>query len=939
MRAILFKLIHSLVTRFPRSVVAVSLMLAVLAGFYGTAEMEMITDQDRLLSEDLEYHHRYMEFLRRFGDLEFLYILIEGPTQESMISFAEDLAERLRQSQDVKEVIDSFDTSWAVDYALYFDEFSTDDLQKLQNELDVDPDAVDDLFSIRSIDSILLEMSQSLDAALQDSSNKEENEEREIEPLIAALEGKEDERLVEFSRLKVELDTARQIEKEYNWTSGGKSLLMLVLPAKDYSTLSVIEAPLKRVRTDIWLTKQDHPGVDAGVTGRPALQADEMRTTNDDMMMASITALICVTVLFSIFFRELGRPLCGVVTLLCAMGWTYGFVALSLGHLNLLSLVFALVLIGLGIDFGIHFLHRYQEELNKQGDSSHAVSGALLHVGSGILTGALTSSVAFLLALTTDFLGLAELGYVAGIGILFCLIAMLVSLSAMLIVYDRHVRKNAHPPTPVHLLGLRHVSRYPLVTVIVILIATAALLPKAFQVRFDDNLLNLQADGLESVEYEHKLLNESEHSTWYCAFLEPDLDAVRETVTRLEKNPTVAKTESLADALPSIDSKKRELIQSLRESLGPLHTKKSEPYFPNSHIYKTLIRKLDSFFAQLKQLEEYQARMAEMPDGMKPMSNNSAARNTMIEDSQLENSQLTPEQIAQMQAQQQAIAKMPVIDEQQKALFERLKKLVPLLSNDEKTVIARLEKANELLLERPRSALSSLAEIIYTEPPTLDDVSSQLKTLFTGDDGSLLVMAYPKENIWQTEPMREFVSEMRKIDPEVTGTPIQVYESSMLMRDSFYRIGTYSVLVVAVLVFLDFLSLRALFFVMTPLLLGVLWLVEIMGAFGVSLNLANFFAIPILIGIGVDNAVHFYHRYEERFDVEYSMYTTGTTLTLTTMTTMVGFGSLIFASHKGLASLGMLMAMGSATCWFACVVFMPTLIQLLSRRLPKHHEN
>ncbi len=331
--------------------------------------------------------------------------------------------------------------------------------------------------------------------------------------------------------------------------------------------------------------------------------------------------------------------------------------------------------------------------------------------------------------------------------------------------------------------------------------------------------------------------------------------------------------------------------------------------------------------------------MAEMPDGMKPMSNNSAARNTMIEDSQLENSQLTPEQIAQMQAQQQAIAKMPVIDEQQKALFERLKKLVPLLSNDEKTVIARLEKANELLLERPRSALSSLAEIIYTEPPTLDDVSSQLKTLFTGDDGSLLVMAYPKENIWQTEPMREFVSEMRKIDPEVTGTPIQVYESSMLMRDSFYRIGTYSVLVVAVLVFLDFLSLRALFFVMTPLLLGVLWLVEIMGAFGVSLNLANFFAIPILIGIGVDNAVHFYHRYEERFDVEYSMYTTGTTLTLTTMTTMVGFGSLIFASHKGLASLGMLMAMGSATCWFACVVFMPTLIQLLSRRLPKHHEN
>ena len=113
----------------------------------------------------------------------------------------------------------------------------------------------------------------------------------------------------------------------------------------------------------------------------------------------------------------------------------------------------------------------------------------------------MTSSIAFLLALLTNFSGLQELGYVAGVGIIFCLIAMLVSLSALMVSYDRHFRMKKVTPTPVHLLGLRHVSRYPRLTVLGILILTVALIPMARRVQFNDNLLELQADGLESVEY------------------------------------------------------------------------------------------------------------------------------------------------------------------------------------------------------------------------------------------------------------------------------------------------------------------------------------------------------------------------------------------------------------------------------------------------------
>ncbi len=963
MRSFLFRLIHSASSRYPRFIVLLSLALAAVAGVYGVFHMELITDQDRLLSEELDYHRRYMDFIRRFGDLEFLYILIDGPSEERMIAFAERLDERLSESEDIQEIIYSFETDWAKDYALYFDEIQNEELIDLHTQLREHQSEIQDFATIQSVDEILYQISTAIEESEESPIKETQDFEEDLDLVLSALQGEYENPFQELNRLKGEIEEGTS-KKEYFWSAGSNFLLMLVMPAKDFSTLSVIERPLNRIRDDIWLTQQEIPGIDAGLTGRPALQADEMRTTNEDMKRASIMALLGVLFLFTLFFRELSRPVLAVLALLFAMGWTYGFVALTLGHLNLLSMVFALILIGLGVDFGIHFLHRYQEELKNEGTPGGGVIGALRGVGPGILTGALTSSVAFLLALITNFKGLQELGYVAGMGIIFCLIAMLLSLSSLLVTYDKHLRFKKSLPKPVHLLGLRHVSRYPRITIVVILILTVLFFPKATEVQFNDNLLELQAEGLESVKYEHKLLDESEHSTWYCAFLEPTIEEVRQTVKELKANPTVAGVESLADALPNPSEGRMQLLQSIREVLQPVRESEFYPYIPNPTIYKELRDRLDMLFAQIAQLEtlreqikqareamkQMESQVAESPD-MNQMNPENPEMQEMIRQMQSDPSKVPPEMREQLQALmnqpngrspaeagmgdaeidpellEMEIPEVPISEE----MLERLKELHRLLSDPERIVLERLKEANHSLLEQPRENLDYLIQLVEQEPPTLEALPSQLRSLYIGKDGSLLIMAYPKENIWETEHMKKFVAEMRAIDPEVTGTPIQVYESSLLMRNAFIQIGLYSYLAVALLVFLDFVSLSSLFFVLFPLTLGVVWLVEIMGFFNVNLNLANFFAIPILIGIGVDNAVHFYHRYLETGNVETSMYTTGTTLTLTTLTTITGFGSLIFASHKGLASLGQLMAMGSATCWFACVVFLPTLIKSLKR--------
>lgn len=932
MRRLLFRALHRLAARHPILTVLVSVAAAGILGGYGAAEMQLITDQDKLISEDLDYHKRYMEFLDRFGDLEFLYVLIEGPDRDSMARFADTLAERLRQSEDIETVVYSFPTAWMRDYALHY--APLEDVERLASELADNRDGIDQLYSTGTLDDVLMEIADGVGGASPSSALDAGPD--ELDPLIAALDGVYQGPFAEFADFEEELERAMPDGPEYLWSDKGNALLLLVMPAKDFSTLSVIERPLQRIRADIQLTELDFDGrVTAGLTGRPALQADEMATTNDDMLQASISALIGVAILFSLFFREICRPALAMLALLMAMGWTYGAVALTLGHLNLLSTVFALVLIGLGVDFGIHYLHRYQEELGKSGDSGQAALDSLHRAGSGIITGALTSSVAFLLALFTDFLGLAELGYVAGIGILFCLVAMLLTLPALLVLFDGRLR-NPHIPTPVHLLGLRHGARHPLILVLVLTAASVYFGPKAFDVTFNDNLLELQAEGLESVEYEHKLMEESEYSTWYCAFQEPDMESVRETVRQLDQNPLVAGHESLIDVLPKNLDEKQPMLDSTAELLKPALETELESYEPNVYIAHRLRDRISALLLKIermqRQAEEMQAQAG--ASGGMPLDE--------LTPDQL--AQLSPEQRAQMQAMQNQGAqgeddpKSPAfsMSEEDQRRLDRLNDLAQRLSGPDEAVRLRMGRAHDLLFADARRSLREVAQWASTPAPAPETLPREFQSLYVGKDGSLLVMAYPKENIWQTENMAAFVAAMREIDPQVTGTPVQVYESSQLMRDAFAQIGLMSLAAVAILVFLDFLSLKALFFTLGPLILGVFWMMCAMGIFDLHLNLANFFAIPILIGIGVDNAVHFYHRYEETQDVETTMYTTGTTLTLTALTTSVGFGSLIFASHKGLASFGALMAIGTAACWFSCVIFMPALLKLFNRERDHH---
>ena len=214
-------------------------------------------------------------------------------------------------------------------------------------------------------------------------------------------------------------------------------LFILLVPNNDKSSFTGYKDAVNQARQFIAETQKDFPDITVGLTGEDVISSDEMLTTQADVETASKIALFGVALLFIIAFRGVVKPMLAVFCLMLALCWTMGFTALTVGHLNILSVVFTTILIGLGIDFGIHILGRYKEERQQGREIQEALRQTLQGTGKGNFSGAITTAMAFGAMVLTDFIGIVELGWIAGWGILFCMIAMLLTLPALVTLEEK----------------------------------------------------------------------------------------------------------------------------------------------------------------------------------------------------------------------------------------------------------------------------------------------------------------------------------------------------------------------------------------------------------------------------------------------------------------------------------------------------------------------
>ena len=898
-----------LIRRHPGALIVSGLGLALISALISILFLHLNSNQDSLVSPSVPFQKRYLEHLENFGDQEYLFVVIQTGGTEEGKKKATEFAESLNTRLVAPTLSKGPDLIQAVYYrispqdlgngALLF--ASPEEARKLTHIISFLAPYLDRWAHDGTLAGFFSMIAELLGGQGTESGGRETEDGKlgltlDMDPALLGqalgfLEGLLDNVDETLSGKKTEgsLFDLNQGQGEYFFTASGRLLVMRILPTKDFGALDVVGKPLAAVRQALESTRAEFPGLEVGLTGRPALQADEMETTDRDMTRAAIIAVLFVGVLFMVVLHGWLRPFLVLLSLAMAMAWSFGFATVTVGELNLLSVVFALVLVGIGVDFGIHVVMRYVEAHGKGLGVEDSVRVALLRTGPGVILGAVTSVCAFYSVLGSDFIGLAQLGLIGGTGVLFCLISMMVVLPAMLLQAGK---KKLFPSSIPRITAMPLLERFfkrPKLVLGILLLITLLALPGLFKVRFNYNLLELQARGLESVEYEMILVEAADESSWYAIITARTLEEVKGLTKKLMSIPSVGRVESVLDFIPDQQEQK-------------------------SAEYRKAARALLNVPDQLPQkhpLNEQQliAALLHVSETLENLAEKLFVAGAKKELSLVEKN---------MDAVDSAILQLG----QYPGRISRLKGLESALGQD---II---------------SSLSQLKRWLGAKSVTPNNLPPSLRDLYVGKDGSFQIKISPTGDVWDFDALGHFLKDLRKVDPHVSGVPVGVYESARLMHRTFLQAAALTILLVSLILWLYARSVRYVMLTILPLSISMLWLLELMGWLGLHFNLANFFAIPILIAIGVDGGVHFLARWREiepmladrptQSGVGGLFFTgTPTAVALSFTTTMIGFGGLLFAQHRGLASLGAIMVLGSLMGMLACLFVLPPILKLM----------
>jgi hypothetical protein len=243
---------------------------------------------------------------------------------------------------------------------------------------------------------------------------------------------------------------------------------------------------------------------------------------------------------------------------------------------------------------------------------------------------------------------------------------------------------------------------------------------------------------------------------------------------------------------------------------------------------------------------------------------------------------------------------------------------------------SRLSDYQQQMADDLLARLHMLFEASTPQAPTLSDLPAGLVSRFVGKQGKHLMKVYSKHDIWNPESLEQFVVQSRTVDPEITGNPLQVYEASRQMKRSFEQATYLAAAGILPVVFVTCGSLRATLLALLPLILGTIQTFGLMGFLGISRNPANMIALPLMLGMGVDNGIHIVHDFLRQRGRYRMSSATGAAVVLNTLTTMVGFAVLMLAEHRGLQSLGRVLTLGMGCCMFSSLVALPTLLSWMT---------
>lgn len=862
------------------------LALFVLCVGYTVKNLQFDTSRSNLVGANKKYHQNFLRFKKEFPTQDDLVVVVESEDPDKNRQFVERLGAKLEA--DTKSFHDVFykgdlkmlgskallfvpETDLAdlkktlIDYRPFIQKFThTTNLVSLfsmintqfrtaKREQDADTESMIKAFP--ALERIVSEASASL---LRPGTPPSPG----INALFSPGEDAEQQIYITFAKGKIYLVTAQAPRDELNAQA------------------------VERLRELVAQTQVEVPGLNVGITGEPVLEHDEMAQSEKDTTVASIVSLLACALIFIYGYQETGRPVKATLCLIIGLGYTLAFATLAVGHLNILTITFVPILIGLAIDYGVHLISRYEEELRKGRSDHAALVKAMVYTGQGIFTGAFTTAGAFLAMAFTDFKGIQEMGIICGGGLLVCLIPMMTILPVLLLRGKQNVIDQEHPQLAERRARIENLwlQRPVLVTAITLALCIAAA-TQLHKVYFDYDLLHMQSAGLPAVVFEQKLIDSADKSVLFGAVIASNLQQAVTLEEQIKKLPSVANVESIASLLTEDQSRKLAIIGDIKAALAGISFSPPD------------------------------TSPADVPELSRTLYYLSGYLGAAYDDVQNDQPTLAKEFLSLKDAIGQFRKEMLSDD-------------VASLENP----ALKLASFQQALFNDVRQTFEALKAQDNSARLRVQDLPQSLRDRFIGVTGKYLLMVYPKKDVWQRPNQKEFIEQLQAVYPNVTGTPVQLFYYTDLLKRSYEEAARYSLLAIVILVLIHFRSPLSLALTLVPVGVGFLWLGGLMGVLGVPLNPANIMTLPLVIGIGVTNGIHILNRYAEEQTPNILARSTGKAVLVSGLTAIAGFGSLILAKHQGIQSLGYVMAAGLATCMVAGLTFLPALLNLLTRQ-------
>jgi hopanoid biosynthesis associated RND transporter like protein HpnN len=916
----IFRALAQVSIKHPYLVLLCAVALSIAAIFYTKARLEFRTGQDDLITPNSRASRDYLDYTREFPDLDGLIIVVRAaPDPARAEHFADALAARLNADHgNVKTVFYKIDAGAFADRAmLYMTSADLDALaQKLRTAFPMlgayaaDPSLARFFAMVnagidRQMESQMPAQMQSRTSASMRAGARamrraaataypktspktspggsvESSEPAAFD--LGAIDTVLDGMLADTGGAKYVSPWQSMIQAGgqdsaqghgYLVSDNGKYLLLQVAPGdgvKDGPD------PTEAIERDLKTVRAAFPGVIAGMTGGPALAHAEETTTAHDIALASLIAIVSNVLLLVIPFTAVVEPLFAVLALLAGVAWSFGFTTLAIGHLNLLSAVFTSVLAGIGINFPIHLMARYDEARRQGASSAQAVELAVVNTGTGVFASACIMALTFLTPVFTDFRGIAELGIVSAAGLFLCLVSALLVFPALVVLRERYSPARTRPQLAPHTRAsiLEAAFRRPALIVVSALAITAGLLMLTGRVRFDQNLLKLQAEQTEAVKFENVLLKDSGRSSWFAVSLAPSMQAGEARAAAFRKLPVVSGVETISTYIPDDQAAKLKTLRALSAMLAPIELAPMHHRSDSGNATR-LARELGQLAGRLTQIAPADT------------SGGAAKTKTLAE-----------------------------------TALDRLKSDPAAFAGYEASINADL-----------RARLGELKRDLKPAVVTTANLPKVVRDRFIGKSGRFLVQIYPRGDVWEDAALSRFISALKTVDKDVTGPPVQTYNIATVMRRGYEHAAVMALIAVFIFVFADFRNLRDTAMATVPLLFGGAWLLEAMGWMRWEFNLANLFAVPILIGTGVDNGVNMLYRWREERDKSALILSkaVGKSVTISSLTTIAGFAALIPAAHRGISSLGWVLSLGVTLILVATLVVLPALFELVGRRI------